>query len=272
MHRVLIIDDDPIALNMMNLVIENLGYKTQCFSEPQKALDWLTQNDCSLVLTDYEMPHISGIEVLKAVKEQHQNIPVVIITAYSNLNLIREALVSGAFDFVEKPLNPKYVNEVFRLATTFNNVPTNYLPAIRNITPQHKDKAQDETTSNILNYYFLSDLVKAIGYEKLNSAILEFIQITDISMEKLIHSPQNLQTQLSFLHRLIGTAASLGLTQLEQHCHAMQQEFKNSDSPIPDQNIQAIKETYMLSCQRLKKYLSEVTTPSQDHSFQKIDN
>jgi len=103
MEKILIVDDEKSILDLLTVVFEKEGWQVNaCLSAP-KALKLMEKEDFDLLLCDIKMPQISGMEVLKQVKEKKPDIPVVMMTAYASIKQAVEALKRGAIDYVVKP-------------------------------------------------------------------------------------------------------------------------------------------------------------------------
>jgi len=104
--RVVIVDDDKANLETMKKALEKVNFETVGFSDSQDALNFIESNDgVDLVLTDLRMPKITGINLLKRVKQKDQSIGVILITAYGTVENAVEAIKMGADDYIGKPLD-----------------------------------------------------------------------------------------------------------------------------------------------------------------------
>ncbi len=103
-QKLIIIDDEPKAGRLMERYLGD-SYDCQIFTDPRDALAYFTQAGADLVITDMQMPGLSGVEVLAKIREINTQIPVIVITAYSNVDNAIEALRLGATDFVKKPFD-----------------------------------------------------------------------------------------------------------------------------------------------------------------------
>jgi len=101
--HIFFVDDDPKAGDLFCRLTDNTHYKVLTFQNPQIALQTFKQHPCDLIITDMKMPEMTGIELLNAVKSINQDIPVIIITGYSNVDDAIQALRLGAADFIKKP-------------------------------------------------------------------------------------------------------------------------------------------------------------------------
>lgn len=103
--QLLIIDDDPKAAHLMERYLTGDTYQCHTFQNPAQALDFFKLTHIDLVITDMLMPELNGSEVLKQIRSINKYIPVIIITAFSNLDNAIEALRLGATDFIKKPFD-----------------------------------------------------------------------------------------------------------------------------------------------------------------------
>lgn len=101
-HKLLIIDDEPKAGRLIARYLEG-DYDCQVFTDPVAAIEYFLQESADLVITDMQMPKLNGAEVLAQIRTVNSHIPVIIITAYSNVDNAIESLRLGATDFVKKP-------------------------------------------------------------------------------------------------------------------------------------------------------------------------
>ena len=105
MEKILIIDDEKSVLDMLNVVFKKEGYRVKASLSAQKALELIDKEDFDLILSDIRLPQISGMELLRQVKEKKPDIPVIMITAYGTIKQAVEALKAGAIDYVLKPFD-----------------------------------------------------------------------------------------------------------------------------------------------------------------------
>ncbi len=104
--RILLIDNEAGLCRMMEQVLLDHGYLAKANTSPQKAVAEFHPGAWDLVITDIKMPGMSGLEVLKKVKEISKDIPVIMITAYATVEMSIQALRSGAYDMLTKPFEP----------------------------------------------------------------------------------------------------------------------------------------------------------------------
>ena len=104
-NRILLVDDEESYLKVLAFDLKKQGYEVSTAGSGQEALTHLEQNDPSLVITDYNMDGMSGIELMRKIKEKKPEMMVMMLTAYGSMESAIEALRLGAFDYLLKPHN-----------------------------------------------------------------------------------------------------------------------------------------------------------------------
>jgi two-component system NtrC family response regulator len=103
--RILFIDDDRAGREVALFNLRKAGYEVTAASDGQEGLAAFSPEKFDLVVTDVKMPGISGIEVLRRVRSQAPDVPVLVITAFGNVETAVEAMKEGAYDFIGKPFH-----------------------------------------------------------------------------------------------------------------------------------------------------------------------
>ena len=103
--KIMLIDDENIVGKRLKPALEKTGDIVETFEEGKKALARFDENPFDIVITDIRMENIDGIEILEQVLAKSGRTKVIIITGYATVEIAREALSKGAFDFIEKPLD-----------------------------------------------------------------------------------------------------------------------------------------------------------------------
>jgi DNA-binding response OmpR family regulator len=105
---VLVIDDDPLVSQFVDLVLTQAGYQVSLASTPETGLKALRQTRWDLVLLDIQMPGMSGIHLLKMLRQyQRLKVPVVMMTSRGDIETVRTASHAGANGYVVKPFTPE---------------------------------------------------------------------------------------------------------------------------------------------------------------------
>jgi two-component system response regulator AtoC len=114
MKKILVIDDDEIILLLLNNLLKKAGYDVMTANDGESGLIVAKSRNPDLVVTDYKMPGISGLDVVQEMGRSHPGIPVIVLTAHGDVSLTIKTIQAGAYDFIEKPIQPKELLEAIR--------------------------------------------------------------------------------------------------------------------------------------------------------------
>ena len=114
--RIMVIDDENIVGKRLKPALEKTGDIVETFEDARKALERFNEQDFDIVVTDIRMDEVDGIEVLEHVLAHSNKTKVIIITGYATVEVAREALAKGAFDFIAKPFKPNDLRIVIERA------------------------------------------------------------------------------------------------------------------------------------------------------------
>ena len=103
--RILFIDDDKAGREVALFNLRRAGYELTPAADGQEGLSLFSPEKFDLVITDVKMPGISGIDVLRRIRAQAPEVPVLVITAFGNVETAVEAMKEGAYDFIGKPFH-----------------------------------------------------------------------------------------------------------------------------------------------------------------------
>jgi len=114
--RILVVDDDPQARDLLQRLLGTLGTVTQV-PDPKRAAERLAEGPFDLVMTDMAMPEPGdGLKVLQAVKTHLPDTPVIVVTAFGNIEGALDSIQQGAFDYLAKPFDVDAILRVARRA------------------------------------------------------------------------------------------------------------------------------------------------------------
>ncbi|HNQ97460.1 MAG TPA: response regulator, partial [Treponemataceae bacterium] len=102
---ILVIDDEKNIRTGLKAALEMDGYEVLLASDGKEGLDIAFANEVDLVITDLRMPGVTGEEVLRKITSETPGIPVIVLTGHGTVENAVEAMRSGAYDFLTKPLN-----------------------------------------------------------------------------------------------------------------------------------------------------------------------
>ena len=103
--KLLIVDDDNLVCLSLKKVLTKLGYEVDICMDGGKALEMVELYNPDIVLLDIYLSTVNGLDILKELQEKYFHIPVIMITAYSDVKIAVEAMKLGAFDFLLKPID-----------------------------------------------------------------------------------------------------------------------------------------------------------------------
>jgi two-component system NtrC family response regulator len=103
--RILFIDDDPAGREVALFNLRKAGYEVAAASDGAEGLSAFAASPFDLVITDLKMPGVPGMEVLRKVRARSPDVPVLVITAFGNVETAVAAMKEGAYDFIGKPFH-----------------------------------------------------------------------------------------------------------------------------------------------------------------------
>ena len=128
MHKVWIVDDDSSIRWVLARALRAEGFEVSDFEDAESAINALAKDTPEVLMTDIRMPGMSGLELAKHVHEKHSSIPVIVMTAHTDLDSALASYESGAFEYLPKPFD---LDEAIRLAQ-------------RAVEPKEKDEVVDD--------------------------------------------------------------------------------------------------------------------------------
>ncbi|MCG8569186.1 MAG: sigma-54 dependent transcriptional regulator [Spirochaetes bacterium] len=133
--KVLIVDDEKTLRFALTELFTHAGYQVYSSSDGEEALQKLENQSIDIVILDYHLPGLNGLELLSIIKENYQWIQVILITAFGSEQVAIDAIKKGAYDYISKPFN--------------NEALLNRINHIRSSREQ-----MDESTDSRFGYYF----------------------------------------------------------------------------------------------------------------------
>lgn len=98
------IDDDTYILYMLSAMADSLGWPIRTSVDPDVALKWVHNGQVDLLLVDYHMPRMSGVELIRRVRKISNTIAIIALTVEESPSVAQQLLLSGADDFISKPV------------------------------------------------------------------------------------------------------------------------------------------------------------------------
>lgn len=170
---ILIVDDDLEDLNSQKLLLFSIGFNNiKLCSDSRDVNEFLKDNNVSVILLDLQMPHRSGKEVLKDVKENYPDIPIIMVTGSDDVETAIQCMKLGAYDFFLKPIK----TEVFE-------------PAVkRAIEIRALQQENERLRTRILNQKIKSNdaFAEIITDNKQMYSIFQYVEVISISNEPVL--------------------------------------------------------------------------------------
>ena len=116
MEKILVIDDDKLVRKVFKLTLSKEGYDVLEAEDGRQGLQVIKAEQPDLVLTDFQMPGINGLEVIAEISRLKLNIPVIMLTGYGDVSLTIKSIQKGAYEFLEKPTKPEVLKSTVRNA------------------------------------------------------------------------------------------------------------------------------------------------------------
>ena len=119
---IIVVDDDQYVLESVSTLLQLSGFTVRSFRNGHEALASIPSETVDTVLTDVNMPIISGIELLERIRIIDRETPVILMTAYAELEMAVLAIQKGAHDFIIKPYNPSYLVHAVEKAVNYKRL------------------------------------------------------------------------------------------------------------------------------------------------------
>lgn len=118
--RILVVDDEENARLALSKILAREGYEVASAGNGYEALNYLRNRDVELIITDINMPEMSGMTFLRELNRSHPSCNVIMVTAYGEVESYIEAMNLGAFEYINKPVKfdelNKIINKIFKPA------------------------------------------------------------------------------------------------------------------------------------------------------------
>lgn len=158
MSKILAVDDDSVIRTLLSTVLKKAGYEVQTASDGTTGLKLAIEEDPDLVITDYQMPGMNGMELLEALHTKMPSLPIIMLTAHGDMALTIRSMQAGAYDYLEKPIRMEDLLQVVRNGLELSK----QSKSIRENIPALSLKALEENTF-IGRSSVMRDIFKNIG-------------------------------------------------------------------------------------------------------------
>lgn len=145
-HNVLVVDDENTVCNSCRKILTQEGYNVDVALSGKEALNKVKGNGFDVVIADWKMPEIDGIEITRRIKKEKPNITVIMITGYPSVESSIKAVRAGVSDYVPKPFTPEELSDaMIRALSKGKAVPKGSVVnrlAERGVTSETKPKGE----------------------------------------------------------------------------------------------------------------------------------
>ena len=142
-QKILVVDNEKTVCDSIKKILSRKGYSVDNTLNADEAVDKIKNNSYDLLITDLMMPNISGMELLRIVKEHYPELEVVVVTGYASIDTAVEATKLGAADYLPKPFTPAELTEITRKALERKNIEREHKSRSKNKEAEDKDEASD---------------------------------------------------------------------------------------------------------------------------------
>ncbi|MFO7931140.1 MAG: sigma-54 dependent transcriptional regulator [Desulfosalsimonas sp.] len=162
MEKILIIDDDEGLVHFLSRFFRRKGYAVTACSGGREAIEKTSVQGFDLILLDYKMPDLNGLDILAEIRRIGIKTPVIIMTAYGTTDLAIEAMKYGAYDYLIKPFDRKDLSRIVNEALQVNR---QMKEIVRLPAPESApEPREDETTLRMIgNSRKMQEIYKLIG-------------------------------------------------------------------------------------------------------------
>ncbi len=111
-HTILVVDDELLIRDLLYDFFNSQGWDIKVAENGERALEIVESEKIDLILTDLKMPIMDGMELTKQIKENHPDLPVIVMTGYPSVDSAVEALRNKVADYIVKPFN---INQLYKV-------------------------------------------------------------------------------------------------------------------------------------------------------------
>ncbi len=120
--HILLIDDEPAQITSLKSFLKRRDYVVSSANSGQEGIEIVKDGNIDLVFTDYRMPEMNGLEVVQSINEINPELPVVVVTAFSDIKDAVQVMKEGAFDYLSKPIQLDELEQIVKKAQERNNL------------------------------------------------------------------------------------------------------------------------------------------------------
>ncbi len=172
--KVLVVDDDPSILEVLQLNLSRIGYRCRCVPDAQDILEQLGSDDFDIVLLDLLLPGRSGLDAIRMIRRSFPNLPVIGMTCSESRSLAVDAYRFGATGFLRKPFDLTMLEDTLRRSAQLGRLLSDYLsrPELQAILELQHAIGGGKGVGDILDM-LLQQMIRFTGAESASVMLLE---------------------------------------------------------------------------------------------------
>lgn len=180
--RLLCVEDNKTTQMLYKALLEDLVQEVVCANNGEEGLEKYLENKIDIIITDYEMPKMNGLEMIEKIRERDKEIPIIFISAIDDIDVIIDALKLKVNNFVKKPINYDEVKDAFVSASKI---------ILANKIIEEEKKKELETLQKKDSYYTYQE---ELAFEKelnilRNDFYYQFSGVDNISLIDFMYKP-----------------------------------------------------------------------------------
>jgi EAL domain-containing protein (putative c-di-GMP-specific phosphodiesterase class I) len=224
--HVLIVDDDPTNLRACTRVLRAAGYTVDAVDDGRVAAEAIANKSYDAIISDISMPKMNGIELLQFLRNQHDDVPMILITGAPAVETAVQALDHGAYKYLLKPISPEQLEEVTQKAVRLRQMARIRRQAAEVLGSSSPNHELDKNLQSALDGLWMAyqPIVDRNGELYGHEALL---RSTDKSLPHpgaIIDAAEKLK-RLHDLGRKVRKVASMPFTEIDGHCLAPEGEL-----------------------------------------------
>ncbi|MCY4467217.1 MAG: TMAO reductase system sensor histidine kinase/response regulator TorS [Thiotrichales bacterium] len=256
---VLVVEDNEINAIVVEGFLDHMGHEVNVVGTGEEAVETVQNESVDVVLMDISLPGIDGVEATRRIRNLDHSacceLPIIAMSAHVFQNEIAHVLDAGMDAFVGKPVSPE------RLAEALAQVVLRRKRGV--VVPV--EHALEDGRHALLNRSVLDDDYMILGPDKTGRMVDAFFDSTVRRVDQLAHAVagEDWSTVAYIAHNLKGSAASLGLSALENHAHRLETCAKREAGPEIARDIDTFVALFESSTAALRAYWTKLDGPQQ---------
>ena len=166
--RILVVDDEESIREFLEIMLKKEGYEVSTAEDGQKAKEMLLKKSFDMVISDLQMPNVTGIELLKYVKDSYPETVFMLITAFGTTETAVEAMKMGAYDYVTKPFKIDEVRMNIANALKSQNLEVEVRTLKKELVREYSFQ---NMVGNSAPMHAIFDLIKRVSHSNTNILI-----------------------------------------------------------------------------------------------------